>query len=300
MNVASLTFAAVAVVFCSATAWSQEPAAPPADGALPAAEPATAPNPAADTPYAGIVARNMFGLVPIPPPDPTAGLPPPDPPPKITPTGIMTIFGRDQALFTAVSDKPKQGQDKKDASYVLAEGERQDDIEVIKINHESDIITFNNHGVVQELPLVAAKDSGPAAGPSTGPGRGPGVGGPGRPNMGGSGGGRGQISGFAGARQIGGGGGMGGGGIGNSALGSGTSGVGRSGLQSSGSQSQASSSAMTVDQQELLIEAQRKVLEDQQDPVRAILPPTQGEARTIVNQISGGSGSTEGGPPSLP
>ncbi len=297
MNVASLTFAAVAVVFCSATAWSQEPAAPPADGALPAAEPATAPNPAADTPYAGIVARNMFGLVPIPPPDPTAGLPPPDPPPKITPTGIMTIFGRDQALFTAVSDKPKQGQDKKDASYVLAEGERQDDIEVIKINHESDIITFNNHGVVQELPLVAAKDSGPAAGPSTGPGRGPGVGGPGRPNMGGGAGGRGQISGFAGARQIGGGGGgggggIGGGGLGNSALGSGTTGVGRS-----GSQSQEASTAMTVDQQELLVEAQRKVLQDQGDPMARLLPPTQGESKTLVNQISGGSGSSEGGFP---
>src|SRR5208337_4811080 len=52
-----------------------------------------------DTPYAGIVARNMFGLVPIPPPDPHAGEPPVDPPPKITPNGIMTIFGRDQALF---------------------------------------------------------------------------------------------------------------------------------------------------------------------------------------------------------
>ena len=71
MNVANLTFAVAAVVFFSATAWSQEPDAPPMDGEPPAAVPAPAPNRVADTPYAGIVARNMFGLVPIPPPVPT-------------------------------------------------------------------------------------------------------------------------------------------------------------------------------------------------------------------------------------
>src|SRR5580704_12750845 len=80
-----------------------------------------------DKPYASIVARNMFGLLPIPPPDTNPPAPPVDPPPKITLNGIMTIFGRDQALFK-VASKPKAGQPAKDDSYVLAEGERQDDI----------------------------------------------------------------------------------------------------------------------------------------------------------------------------
>jgi hypothetical protein len=111
-----------------------------------------------DRPYDSIIARNMFGLLPIPTVDPHAN-DPVDPPPKITPTGIMTIFGRDQALFK-VSNTAKPGQPAKDNAYVLSEGERQDDIEVTKIDHVDGKITFNNHGTIQELPLVPAKDSG--------------------------------------------------------------------------------------------------------------------------------------------
>lgn len=122
---------------------------------------------ASDSPYAAIVARNMFGLLPIPPPDPTAGQPPPEEPPKITPNGTMTIFGRKQALFK-VANKPKPGQQAKEASYVLAEGERQDDITVVKIDTTLGIITFDNHGKTQELPLVAAKDTGGGAAGSGG------------------------------------------------------------------------------------------------------------------------------------
>jgi hypothetical protein len=125
---------------------------------------------ALDKPYAGIVARNMFGLVPIPPADPNANQPPADPPPKITPNGIMTIFGKLQALFK-VSAKP--GQPPKETSYVLTEGERQDEIEVVKINQPDGIITFNNHGIIQELPLANvdnAASSGPSAAPSALPG----------------------------------------------------------------------------------------------------------------------------------
>ena len=115
-----------------------------------------------DRPYDSIIARNMFGLLPIPTVDPHAN-DPVDPPPKITPTGIMTIFGRDQALFK-VSNTAKPGQPAKDNAYVLSEGERQDDIEVTKIDHVDGMITFNNHGTVQELPLVPVKDSGGSSG----------------------------------------------------------------------------------------------------------------------------------------
>jgi hypothetical protein len=119
-------------------------------------------------PYSPIVTRNVFGLVPIPVVDPAASLPPPDPPPKITPNGIMTIFGQLQVLFK-VAVKPPPGQPAKDDSFVMSEGERQDEIEVVKIDEAAGVITFNNHGTVQELPLVATPaSSGAPAGPGGG------------------------------------------------------------------------------------------------------------------------------------
>lgn len=134
----------------------------------PAARSEDAPSAVADTPYASIVARNMFGLLPIPVHNPADDQPPADPPPKITPNGIMKLFGKYQALFK-VANKPKPGQPAKEDSYVLAEGEMQDDIEVVKINNDDGIITFNNHGTTQELPLVAAKEGGGPPPPGSGP-----------------------------------------------------------------------------------------------------------------------------------
>jgi hypothetical protein len=104
-------------------------------------------------PYAVVAVRNIFGLNP---PAPVNATPMDDtPPPKITPNGIMSIFGQLQVLFkvTPVGKAPKPGGDD---SYILSEGQRQDDIEVVKINEKAGIVTFNNHGTVQELPLVAA------------------------------------------------------------------------------------------------------------------------------------------------
>jgi hypothetical protein len=138
MKSAGLLLIAVTLLF-SAVAWAQDFAA-------------------SDKPYASIVSRNMFGLLPIPPAVPATTEPPKDPPPKITPNGIMTIFGKVQALFK-VAVKGQAGQPPKDESYVLCEGERQDDIEVVKINQDDGIITFDNHGEIQPLPLVAASNS---------------------------------------------------------------------------------------------------------------------------------------------
>ena len=119
-----------------------------------------------DNPYAPIVTRNVFGLVPIPVHNPADDVPA-VPPPKITPNGIMTLFGKLQVLFK-VAGVARPGQPPKDESYVMCEGDRQDEIEVKKIDEKNATITFNNHGVVQELPLVAGTASGGDAAPSPG------------------------------------------------------------------------------------------------------------------------------------
>ncbi len=105
-----------------------------------------------NNPYAPIVARNIFGLNP-----PQANGPPtaPEPPSKITPDGIMTIFGTPQVLFN-VAVPPRPPTPATEKSYILSEGQRQDDIEVVHIDEKGSIVTFNNHGVVQEIPLVKA------------------------------------------------------------------------------------------------------------------------------------------------
>jgi hypothetical protein len=107
---------------------------------------------AGSNPYVTIVDRNIFSLVPIPIPPP-ADTKPPEPPAKITPNGIMSLFGQLQALFK-VATPTKPGQPAQDKSYTLSVGEREDDIEVTKIDESARSITFNNHGVVQELSLT--------------------------------------------------------------------------------------------------------------------------------------------------
>jgi hypothetical protein len=121
----------------------------------------------ADPPYATIVERNVFGLVPIPTTAPVDPNPAP-PPPKITPNGIMTVFGKLQVLFK-VAEPAKGTTPAKDESYVMSEGDRENDIEVQKIDEAKAVITFDNHGVIQQLPLVAstAASGGPPPGPAT-------------------------------------------------------------------------------------------------------------------------------------
>jgi hypothetical protein len=116
-------------------------------------------------PYAPIVARNVFSLVPVPVVDTNAT--PVETPLKISPNGIMSLFGQLQVLFK-VTGKPSGKVD----SYILAEGQRQDEIEVVKIDQANGIVTFNNNGVVQTLPLANAPATGgsPAAAGGGNPG----------------------------------------------------------------------------------------------------------------------------------
>jgi len=129
-----------------------------------------------ERPYATIVSRNMFGLVPIPPSPPAEPPVEVDPPPKIAINGIMSIFGNLQVLFK-VTPKAKPGQPVVDEAYTMSEGERQDEIEVTKIDQSAGTVTFNNHGIEQTLTLELAKGAtggGPAGGPG-GPGGAPGM-----------------------------------------------------------------------------------------------------------------------------
>jgi hypothetical protein len=116
--------------------------------------------------YALVVTRNVFDLNPPAPVVTTPG-PPADPPPKITPNGVFSIFGHTQVLFKAAVARP--GQPAKEESYNLSEGQSEDDIEVVRIDEKNGIVTFNNHGTEQELPLIAGQASGGAAPDSAAP-----------------------------------------------------------------------------------------------------------------------------------
>lgn len=113
-----------------------------------------------DNPYAPLVIRNIFGLNPPVPVDTSVAV---EPPVKITPNGIMSISGQVQVLFKVAG---KAGG--KESSYILTEGQRQDDIEIVQIDEKKGLVTFNNHGVVQQLALVVTPAAtGAASGPST-------------------------------------------------------------------------------------------------------------------------------------
>jgi hypothetical protein len=109
---------------------------------------------ATSKPYQGIVDRNVFGLKPAPPPpDPTEVNKPP--PVKITLTGITTILGNKRVLMKAPSPAAKPGeQPKGDRSYILTEGQMEDDIEVLEINEKTGDVKLKNAGAVVTLNLM--------------------------------------------------------------------------------------------------------------------------------------------------
>ncbi|PWU09232.1 MAG: hypothetical protein C5B50_27915 [Verrucomicrobia bacterium] len=119
------------------------------------AAPAMAPNSddssvPSDDLFQKIVEMNVFRLKPPPPPpDPEANKPPP---PKLYLTGIMTIFGKKQALMKAPpSGPPKPGEAPKERYYTLTEKEKQDDVEVVEIDEIAKKVKVLNAGVEQTL-----------------------------------------------------------------------------------------------------------------------------------------------------
>lgn len=215
-------------------------------------------------PYAPIVTRNIFGLVPIPVHDPANDVPEP-PPPKITPNGIMILFGKLQVLFK-VAGVAKPNQPPKDESYVMGEGERQDEIEVQAIDEKSATITFNNHGTIQKLSLVAGTASSGAAPAAPGvpggmpmPTVAPGI--PGASPVAAGFGGR-----FGRGRPP-------GAGSPSPSAGPAFGGGGNSAIYNPAAEA-AQQPQMTPEQQILMIEAQREKYRQEGNPIGPLLPPT--------------------------
>ncbi len=110
----------------------------------------------AGNPYDSIVERNVFGLKPPPPPpDPEANKPPP---PKIYLTGITTFGGIKRALLKAQmpvkpGEEHKPGPPKGEESFILAEGQREGDIEVLKINDTpgNEYVKVDDFGTITNL-----------------------------------------------------------------------------------------------------------------------------------------------------
>ena len=241
---------------------------------LRAADPVSSGNP-----YAPIATRNVFDIKPPPLVDPNQA--PAEPPPKITPNGITSNLGHLRVLFkVAVPAKP--GQPAKDQCYILSEGQAQDDIEVTKINEAAGLVTFNNHGTIQELPLAIATASGPSAPAPSGPG----PAGPPRPNFpmpgiapgGGNGGNAGiihfgQSGSFGGQKpNINGGiGGMNGGANSGSRLGVSLGGGGGFSSQPANQQTQA---PLSADEQQVMMTAYKATAIANNDPMYKILPPS--------------------------
>jgi len=100
-------------------------------------------------PYQGIVDRNVFGLKPPPPPPPDTG-PPKPPPPNITLTGITTILGN-KRVFLSVAMPPKPPDPAKIQSFMMTEGQRDGEIEVLQIDEIAGTVKVNDFGTITNL-----------------------------------------------------------------------------------------------------------------------------------------------------
>jgi hypothetical protein len=102
--------------------------------------------PADDNPFRGIIDRNAFNLAPLPPPpDPAASNPPPS---NIKLTGIVKIFDKKEAMLLVQDPGPGQ---KTPESYILGEGERQEQVEVLEIDEQAGSVKLKNAGVLATL-----------------------------------------------------------------------------------------------------------------------------------------------------
>jgi hypothetical protein len=104
---------------------------------------------AAVNPYEAAVDRNVFGLKPPPKPiDPAEANKPQ--PGKITLSGIINISKQKRALLK-VAVPPKPPEPAKEESYILAEGQRDGNVEVLEIDEKAGSVKVDNAGSVVTL-----------------------------------------------------------------------------------------------------------------------------------------------------
>jgi hypothetical protein len=102
-----------------------------------------------ENPYQMVVERNVFALKPPAPPAPDpASIKPPAP--KVILNGIITLLGNKRALLKMTPPAAK-GEQAKEQSYVLTEGQRDGDLEVIKIDEKAGMVTVNDFGTVTNI-----------------------------------------------------------------------------------------------------------------------------------------------------
>ena len=178
---------------------------------------------------------------------------------------------------------------------MLSEGEQEDDIEVVKIDDKAKMVTFNNHGVMQDVPL-ANTPSGGASGGGPAPAKPP----PGFPNFptfrpnaapGGAAGGAfntfgGGANPFAGRNP--------GGNPGNNFNSGASGGAPVFGSGYGGNSGNANPQAVAVlppDQQMLMITAQHLKAQQEGSPMAPLFPPTPLDREAGITQDSGNGGS---------
>jgi hypothetical protein len=110
-------------------------------------------------PYSVISERNVFHLMPIPPPAP------PEKPkvdlPVVKLSGFVTVAQHTRALFSMTSKEKKEMQ-----YFNLAEGEKQDILEVVKIRADQGEVDIVNSGTPVTLTLRDDTLQPPAATPA--------------------------------------------------------------------------------------------------------------------------------------
>lgn len=114
-------------------------------------------------PYEKIPARNLFGLKDPPPPPSPESLKPP--PPPITLQGFTTILGKNQVLFK-IAQPARPPQPAAELSKIMAEGEREGDVQVLEINLAERWVKFDNNGTIEvkNMKEHAAKPGGGTGG----------------------------------------------------------------------------------------------------------------------------------------
>jgi hypothetical protein len=114
---------------------------------------------AADTnPYARIWERNSFGLKAPPAPE-IVPVEAPKAVDKITLTGFITLLDQPRATFQRQVNGGPQ------SLFSLAEGEKNEVVELLKIDEQADTVTIRRNGEIETMTFGLAAPTGPAAAP---------------------------------------------------------------------------------------------------------------------------------------